>query len=93
MSEADAQGLPRDARIFVAGHRGMVGAALLRRLRAAGCTRLLVREHRELDLTRQAETEAFSAPSGPSTYSLPQRASAASSPTTRSRRISSATIC
>jgi len=59
MSEADEQGLPRDARIFVAGHRGMVGAALLRRLHAAGCTRLLVREHRELDLTRQAETEAF----------------------------------
>ncbi len=60
MSEAaDAQGLPRGARIFVAGHRGMVGAALTRRLQASGFTNLLLRGHRELDLTRQEQTEAF----------------------------------
>jgi len=48
-----------DARIFVAGHRGLVGSALARRLEALGHTGLVVRTHDELDLTDQAATFAF----------------------------------
>ena len=42
--------LPRDARIFVAGHRGLVGSAVWRELERRGCTRLIGRTRRELDL-------------------------------------------
>lgn len=45
-------------RIFVAGHRGMVGAALLRRLKGEGC-RLLTVDRMQLDLRRQADVEAW----------------------------------
>jgi GDP-L-fucose synthase len=48
-----------DASIFVAGHRGLVGSAIVRRLRAAGFCNLLLRDHRELDLTRQAAVDTF----------------------------------
>jgi len=48
-----------DASIFVAGHRGLVGSAIVRRLRAAGFINILVRERRELDLTRQDAVEQF----------------------------------
>ena len=41
----------RDEKIYVAGHTGMVGSALVRRLQAAGCTQLVTRTHAELDLT------------------------------------------
>lgn len=44
---------------FVAGHRGMVGSALLRALSARGDQQLLVRSRNELDLTRQSEVEDF----------------------------------
>ena len=47
------------ARIFVAGHRGMVGGAILRRLRARGGDEPIVRTRAELDLTDQAAVEAF----------------------------------
>src|SRR5215471_5404077 len=47
-----------DKRVYVAGHAGMVGAALVRRLRAESCTILTV-ARTELDLTRQAETEQW----------------------------------
>jgi GDP-L-fucose synthase len=46
--------LPPDARIFVAGHRGLVGSAIVRRLRAAGCTNLLTAGREHLDLRDQA---------------------------------------
>ncbi len=49
----------QDAPIYVAGHRGLVGAAILRRLQAAGYRRLLTRTHRELDLTNQEAVNAF----------------------------------
>ncbi len=44
---------------FIAGHRGMVGSALLRALSARGDQQLLVRGRNDLDLTRQSEVEAF----------------------------------
>ena len=48
-----------DAAVFIAGHRGMVGSALVRALRAAGFGNLALRERSELDLTRQAQVEQF----------------------------------
>ena len=53
------------ARIFVAGHRGMVGSAVVRRLRAAGYENLILRDRRELDLTSQAAVDAFFASERP----------------------------
>ena len=47
-------GLPRDARIFVTGHRGLVGSALVRRLQALGHTRILTATRDQLDLRDQA---------------------------------------
>jgi GDP-L-fucose synthase len=51
----------KDSKIFIAGHRGMVGSALVRRLEEAGCDQLLHRSRSELDLTSQAEVDAFMA--------------------------------
>lgn len=47
------------SRIYVAGHRGMVGSALVRRLRAQGYANLITRTRRELDLTDQAAVHRF----------------------------------
>ncbi len=49
---------PQDT-IYVAGHRGLVGAAIVRRLRGEGYDTLLLRERAELDLTRQQAVEDF----------------------------------
>lgn len=54
-----------DSRIYVAGHRGLVGSAIVRRLQAAGATNLTLRTHQELDLTDQAAVEAFFAAERP----------------------------
>ena len=51
--------MPLDAPIFVAGHRGMVGSALVRRLQRAGHTKLLLRSRSELDLLDPAAVAAF----------------------------------
>lgn len=48
-----------DSKIYVAGHRGMVGSAIVRRLKARGFDQIVTRTHAELDLTRQADVEAF----------------------------------
>jgi len=48
-----------DAPIYVAGHRGLVGSALMRRLQRDGHRALLTRTHAELDLTDAAATQAF----------------------------------
>ncbi len=47
------------ARIYVAGHRGLVGSAIVRRLRGAGYQNLVLRTHAELDLTDSVATQAF----------------------------------
>jgi len=60
MNEAGMSGsMNKDARIFVAGHRGLVGSAVARRLRARGYANLLVADRSELDLTRQSAVEAW----------------------------------
>ncbi|MCO6486626.1 MAG: GDP-L-fucose synthase [Saprospiraceae bacterium] len=51
--------MEKEALIYVAGHRGMVGSAILRRLRAEGFQRFALRTSRELDLRRQRDVEAF----------------------------------
>lgn len=51
--------MDKEARIFVAGHQGMVGSALVRRLRDNGYTNSITRTRAALDLTRQADVEAF----------------------------------
>lgn len=48
-----------DDKIYIAGHRGMVGSAIARRLEALGYRRIITRSHQELDLTRQKDTEDF----------------------------------
>ena len=51
--------LDKNAKIFLAGHKGLVGSAIYRRLVKEGFTHIITRESRELDLTNQAETFAF----------------------------------
>ena len=51
--------MDKDAKIYVAGHQGMVGSAICRELERQGYGRLVTRSHQELDLARQAEVEAF----------------------------------
>ncbi|KAM1794706.1 hypothetical protein FF1_034885 [Malus domestica] len=55
----------KSAKIFVAGHRGLVGSAIFRKLQALGFTNLVLRTHAELDLTRQADVESFFAAEKP----------------------------
>lgn len=57
--------LTRQSKIYVAGHRGMVGSALLRRLETGGYRNLVFRTHAELDLCRQDATERFLAEERP----------------------------
>lgn len=57
--------MKRDSSIFVAGHRGMVGSAIVRRLKADGFDNLLLRSHSELDLTNQVGVERFFAEQRP----------------------------
>jgi GDP-L-fucose synthase len=57
--------MERDSKIFVAGHRGMVGSAIVRRLEAEGCTSLLARTRAELDLTDQQAVNKFFAAERP----------------------------
>jgi GDP-L-fucose synthase len=55
----------KNSKIYIAGHRGLVGSALMRNLKSAGYTNLILRTHAELDLTDQAATEAFFAQEKP----------------------------
>ena len=54
-----ASGMPKAARIFVAGHNGMVGSGIVRKLRAEGYNNLILRTSTELDLRNQAAVNAF----------------------------------
>lgn len=51
--------LEPDSRIWVAGHRGLVGSAIVRRLQAEGASNLLLRTHAQLDLTDQHAVDDF----------------------------------
>jgi len=51
--------MDQHAKIYVAGHRGLVGSALIRHLAAKGYSNVVTRTHAELDLTNQAATRAF----------------------------------
>ncbi len=72
----------RGQTIFVAGHRGMVGSAIVRRLRELGHERILTADRQSLDLLDQAAVRRFFADNRiDQSTSLPPR-SAASTPTT-----------
>ena len=51
--------MKQDSKIYIAGHRGLVGSALQRKLKNEGYTNLLMRTSKELDLRQQADVEAF----------------------------------
>ncbi|MBQ0004029.1 MAG: GDP-L-fucose synthase [Treponema sp.] len=57
--------MEKNAKIFVAGHRGLVGGAIYRNLQAKGYTNLITRTHSELDLTDQAAVNEFFAKEKP----------------------------
>ena len=57
--------MEKNAKIYVAGHRGMVGSAIVRELERQGYTNIITRTHRELDLCRQEEVESFFAEEKP----------------------------
>jgi GDP-L-fucose synthase len=51
--------MDRGSKIYVAGHNGLVGSAIIRKLHISGYKNIIKRLRRDLDLTRQADTEAF----------------------------------
>ncbi len=51
--------MDQNGKIYVAGHKGMVGSAIVRALKKNGYTNIVTRSHRELDLTRQDQVERF----------------------------------
>ncbi|SDJ26453.1 GDP-L-fucose synthase [Lachnospiraceae bacterium G41] len=51
--------IDKNAKIYVAGHKGMVGSAIVRALNKQGYNNIITRSHQELDLIRQDEVEAF----------------------------------
>jgi GDP-L-fucose synthase len=57
--------MEKDSKIYVAGHRGMVGSAIVRELKRQGYNNLVLRTHSELDLCRQDQVEAFFAEEKP----------------------------
>ncbi|MBS1142148.1 MAG: GDP-fucose synthetase [Proteobacteria bacterium] len=57
--------MEKNAKIYVAGHRGMVGSAIVRNLQAKGYTNIVTRTHQELDLINQAAVEQFFAQEKP----------------------------
>lgn len=51
--------MEKNSRVYVAGHRGLVGSAIVRNLEAKGFTNIITRTHAELDLTNQANVRRF----------------------------------
>jgi GDP-L-fucose synthase len=54
-----AKNMKKNAKIYVSGHRGMVGSAIVRRLNQAGFINIITRTHQELDLTNQSAVNEF----------------------------------
>ena len=57
--------MEKNAKIYVAGHRGMVGSAIVRELKRQGYSNFVLRTHKELDLMRQDRVEEFFATERP----------------------------
>lgn len=57
--------MDKNAKIYVAGHRGMVGSAIVRELERQGYTNIVTRTHKELNLCRQDDVEKFFAQEKP----------------------------
>ena len=57
--------IEKNAKIYVAGHKGMVGSAIVRELERQGYHNLITRTHKELDLLRQDAVEKFFAEEKP----------------------------
>ena len=57
--------MDKNAKIYVAGHRGMVGSAIVRELQRQGYNNIITRTHKELDLCRQENVEKFFAEEKP----------------------------
>ena len=81
--------MEKDAKIYVAGHRGMVGSAIVRELERQGYTNIVTRTHKELDLTRQADVEAFFDSEKPEYVFL----AAAKKDSTSAWRVRSSSLC
>jgi nucleoside-diphosphate-sugar epimerase len=81
------------AKIYVAGHRGLVGSAIVRRLEQEGYTNIVVRTHAELDLRDAHEVADFFAAENQRMYFSRQHVSGESSQTRRIRQNFSLTMC
>lgn len=57
--DRNTSNMEKGSKIYVAGHRGMVGSAIVRELERQGYTNIITRTHQELDLLRQEEVERF----------------------------------
>ena len=51
--------MEKDSKIYIAGHTGLVGSALVRKFESEGYSNRITRSHSELDLTRQTDVEAL----------------------------------
>ena len=76
--------MERDTKSYVAGHRGMVGSAIVRILQGQGQSHLITRSHAELDLTDQAAVRQFFASEKPEQTIMICSATIRASTTTRS---------
>ena len=59
VKKEDRKMMKKEAKIYVAGHRGMVGSAIVRELNRQGYQNIITRTHSELDLCRQTDVETF----------------------------------
>lgn len=57
--------MDKNSKIYVSGHSGMLGSAMIKHLKAEGYTNIMVKTHKELDLTKQTDVESFFAQEQP----------------------------